>query len=202
VQITSNPVRVGATNRTAAQALMMQETRPDRAFSTELGREEFVQANLRRIYLQVYRIVGNADDAQDLTQEVFIKALQRNEQIQDAQKAAHWLSRIATHTAIDFLRRRKRSPFSPSDDLTMQSTSDTGESPEQGALRGEQRSILDAGLKRLSERERTALVLRDVEGFSAEEVAEHLSCSKATVRSHIANARVKFKRFLDQRGAL
>jgi hypothetical protein len=71
---------------------MMQETRPERALSTELGREEFVQAHLRRIYLQVYRIVGNADDAQDLTQEVFIKALQRNEQIQDAQKAAHWLS--------------------------------------------------------------------------------------------------------------
>jgi RNA polymerase sigma-70 factor, ECF subfamily len=185
----------------SGKSLIMQETRPERPLSTELGREEFVQANLRRIYLQVYRIVGNADDAQDLTQEVFIKALQRNEQIQDAQKAANWLSRIATHTAIDFLRRRKRAPFSPADDLTVQSASDTGESPEQGAMRGEQRSILEIGLKRLSERERTALVLRDVEGFSAEEVAEHLSCSKATVRSHIANARVKFKRFLDTRGA-
>jgi hypothetical protein len=55
--------------------------------------------------VQIYRIVGNVADAQDLTQEAFIKALQRQEQLKDGQKAAHWLSRIATNTAIDFLRR-------------------------------------------------------------------------------------------------
>ena len=54
------------------------------------------------------RIVGNVDDAQDLTQETFIKALQRQEQIKDLEKAAHWLSRIASNTAIDFLRRHGR----------------------------------------------------------------------------------------------
>ena len=178
----------------------MQEIRPERVFSTEQARDEFVQGNLRRIYLQIYRMVGDADDAQDLTQEVFIKALQRNDQIQDAQKAAHWLSRIATHTAIDFLRRKKRAPFSPADEQTQLMSADGGESPEQGAIRGQQRSVLENGLKRLSDRERAALVLRDVEGFSAEEVAEHLNCSKATVRSHIANARVKFKKFLQAKG--
>ena len=180
----------------------MQEIRPERALSTERSREEFVQSHLRRIYLQIYRMVGSADDAQDLTQEVFIKALQRNDQIQDPQKAAHWLSRIATHTAIDFLRKRKRASFSPVDELTEPMIIDEGESPEQGAIRGERRTVLEAGLRRLSERERTALMLRDVEGFSAEEAAEQLNCSKATVRSHIANARVKFKRFLENRGAL
>jgi len=204
VQTTANPERVGARISVLIDdgLLIMQEIRPERAFSTEQAREEFVQTHLRRIYLQVYRIVGNADDAQDLTQEVFIKALQRNEQIQDPQKASHWLSRIATHTAIDFLRRRKRATFSPAEELNEKLTIDGRESPEQGAMRGERRTVLEAGLKRLSERERTALVLRDVEGFSAEEVAEHLNCSKATVRSHIANARVKFKKFLESRGAL
>src|SRR5882762_10576033 len=68
----------------------------------------FVSDNLRRIFLQIYRIVGNVADAQDLTQEAFIKALQRQEQLKDEQKAAHWLSRIATSTAIDFLRRHGR----------------------------------------------------------------------------------------------
>src|SRR5258708_19563401 len=66
---------------------------------------QFVSDNLRRIFLQIYRIVGNIADAQDLTQEAFIKALQRQEQLKDEQKAAHWLSRIATNTAIHFLRR-------------------------------------------------------------------------------------------------
>src|SRR5215468_10124644 len=68
----------------------------------------FVSLNLRRIFVQIYRIVGNVADAQDLTQETFIKALQRQDQLKDEQKAAHWLSRIATNTAIDFLRRHGR----------------------------------------------------------------------------------------------
>jgi RNA polymerase sigma factor (sigma-70 family) len=69
---------------------------------------KFVSEHLRRIFVQIYRIVGNVADAQDLTQEAFIKALQRQEQLKDGQKAAHWLSRIATNTAIDFLRRSGR----------------------------------------------------------------------------------------------
>jgi RNA polymerase sigma-70 factor (ECF subfamily) len=168
--------------------------------ATEAARAEFVQQHLRRIYLQIFRMVGNQDDAQDLTQEVFIKALQRNEQLQDPAKAAHWLSRIATHTAIDFLRRRKRAVFSPADELAEPLATDPELSPEWHAIRGQQRSVLEAGLERLSARERMALLLRDVEGLPAEEVAVHLKCSKATVRSHIANARVKFRKFLDKRG--
>jgi len=62
-------------------------------------REGFVTEHLRRIFLQIYRMVGSVQDAQDLTQEAFIKALQRQDQLKDEQKAAHWLSRIATNTA-------------------------------------------------------------------------------------------------------
>ena len=72
------------------------------------AQNRFVSENLRRVFLLIYRIVGNVDDAQDLTQEVFIKALQRQEQLKDLDKAAHWLSRIATNTAIDLLRRHGR----------------------------------------------------------------------------------------------
>ena len=55
------------------------------------------------------------------------------------------------------------------------------------------------GLRLLTPRERAALMLRDVEGLPAEEVARRLACSKATVRSHIANARTKFRRYMEQR---
>ena len=71
----------------------------------------FVEDNLRRIFRQIYHMVGNVADAQDLTQEAFIKALQRHEQLKDSEKAAHWLSRIATNTALDFLRRHGRYTF-------------------------------------------------------------------------------------------
>lgn len=157
----------------------------------------FVSDNLRRIFVQIYRIVGNVADAQDLTQEAFIKALQHQEQLKDEQKAAHWLSRIATNTAIDFLRRSGRATFCEIEDAHPETHS--SESPEQILLRFEQKNYLEDGLRLLSPRERAALILRDVEGLPAEEVAERLNCSKATVRSHIANARIKFRRYMERR---
>lgn len=155
----------------------------------------FVSEHLRRIFIQIYRIVRNAADAQDLTQEAFIKALQHQEQLKDEQKAAHWLSRIATNTAIDFLRRNGRATFCEIDEAP-QSHSD---SPEQILLQTEQRNYLEDGLRLLSPRERAALMLRDVEGLPAEEVAKRLNCSKATVRSHIANGRTKFRKYIERR---
>jgi RNA polymerase sigma-70 factor (ECF subfamily) len=159
----------------------------------------FISQHLRRIFLQIYRIVGNVDDAQDLTQEVFIKVLQRHEQVKDSDKAAHWLSRIATNTAIDFLRRHGRVSFSDIDDLPQPIAAPRDETPEHLLLRAEQSRYLDDGLRLLSDRERAALVLRDVEGLPADEVAREMNCSKATVRSHIANARIKFRRYMERR---
>jgi RNA polymerase sigma-70 factor, ECF subfamily len=158
-------------------------------------RNRFISEHLRRITFQIYRIVGNIADAQDLTQEAFIKALQHEEQLKDEQKAAHWLSRIATNTAIDFLRRNGRATFCDIEDAP----EGHSETPEQLVLRSEQRNYLEDGLRLLSPRERAALLLRDVEGLPAEEVAQRLNCSKATVRSHIANARVKFRRYVERR---
>jgi RNA polymerase sigma-70 factor (ECF subfamily) len=186
---------------TASQTNMSETLRPvsaPRVGAEPDWREDFVNENLRRIFLQVYRIVGNASDAQDLTQEVFIKALQRSEQIKESGKAAHWLSRIATNTAIDFLRRHGRVGFSAIEDLLEPVAVSREESPEQRLLRAEHSGLLSRGLAQLSERERLALVLRDIEDLPAEEVARQMNCSKATVRSHIANARIKFRRFLER----
>lgn len=159
---------------------------------------QFVQQNLRRIFLLIYRIVGNVDDAQDLTQETFIKALQRQSQLKDLEKASNWLSRIASNTAIDFLRRNRRFTFTDVNELAEHRTS-VIDSPEQILLRGERKLHLDGGLAELTERERMALLLRDVEGMPADQVAAQMKCSMATVRSHIANARAKFKRYLETR---
>src|SRR5216683_6812989 len=97
-----------------------EELMSDRGIPSELDvtlrtaqelQSRFISDNLRRVFLLIYRIVGNVADAQDLTQEAFIKALQRQDQLKDLEKAAHWLSRIASNTAIDFLRRSGRANF-------------------------------------------------------------------------------------------
>jgi RNA polymerase sigma-70 factor (ECF subfamily) len=136
--------------------------------------DEFVEANMRR---------------------VFVKALSRRSQLKDPKKAAHWLGRIAVNTALDFVRKRKRVTFEELDKAPEIST----ETPEESLLRGEKRSYIEDGLRLLSERERAALILRDIEGLPAAEVALQLNCSPATVRSHIANARVKFRKYVKGR---
>jgi len=157
-----------------------------------------IAENLRRVFSLLYRMVGNLADAQDLTQETFIKALQRRAQLKDPERAAQWLCRIATNTAIDFLRRQGRGGWCEIED-GMEPVRNAVETPEQMVLRAERRELLEDALRTLTPRERAALILRDVEDLPAAEVARYLNCSKATVRSHIANARVKFRRFLAER---
>src|SRR6201996_5827284 len=90
------------------------------------AQSRFVAENMRRVFLLIYRLVGNVDDAQDLTQEAFIKALQRQDQLKDLEKATHWLSRIATNTAIDFLRRHGRVNFCEIDEIAQPLMSPAG----------------------------------------------------------------------------
>jgi len=174
-------------------------TRYDAEALSSEQQTRFFNENLRRVFLLIYRMVGNVPDAQDLTQEAFIKALQRQDQLKDLEKAAHWLSRIATNTAIDFLRRAGRVNFSDLEDLPEPVAKSREESPEDLVLRAERREYLEGGLDVLTDRERSALLLRDVEDLPAEEVAARLNCSKATVRSHIANGRVKLRRYFARR---
>jgi len=176
-------------------------TRFDAAPLSSEQQDRFMAENMRRVFLLIYRIVGNVDDAQDLAQEAFIKALQRQDQLKDLDKAAHWLSRIASNTAIDFLRRSGRASFTDLDGVPEPALRSRSESPEQRVLRGEHREHMAAALDVLTGRERMALLLRDVEDMPAEEVALRLNCSKATVRSHIANARVKMRKFLERSAA-
>ena len=112
-----------------------QSSYPQGAQDTQERHARFVAENLRRIFLQIYRIVGNVEDAQDLTQEAFIKALQREDQLKDTEKAAHWLSRIASNTAIDFLRRHGRVSFTELEELPTRASACPSESPEQRVLR-------------------------------------------------------------------
>src|SRR5258706_8717131 len=129
-------------------------TRYDASTLASEAQSRFVSENMRRVFLLIYRIVGNVSDAQDLTQEAFIKALQRQDQLKDLDKAAHWLSRIASNTAIDFLRRSGRVSFADLETLPEPVLRSRLESPEQRVLRREHRERLEEGLEVLTAREK------------------------------------------------
>ncbi len=176
----------------------MIETELDVRLGSEAQAETdaaFIEAHMRRVFRLIYRVVNNVSDAQDLTQDAFVKALKRREQLRDNAKSGQWMSRIAVNTALDFVRKRKRVVFEEIEKAPEM----PAETPEQAVLRRERHAYIEDGLRLLSERERAALILRDIEGLPASAVARCLGCSPATVRSHIANARVKFKKYAQGR---
>ena len=179
---------------------------PDGRF-TEDWFSELVRGHSRRVFALLYRMVGNAGDAQDLSQEVFLKAWQNRRQLHDAERPTPWLLRIASNSAIDFQRsrasQRPGSPMVPSlDDENQSGLRDRLTSPdltpEASALRDERHGRLWAALGVLSPKERAAVVMRDIEGVPNREVAAALGCSMITVRTHISSARTKMRKFLSR----
>ncbi len=156
-----------------------------------------VEQHLRRVFAVLYRIVGNRADAQDLAQDVFLKAYQRRQQLRDPDRAVGWLLRIASNTAIDFQRSRAAERQDQWDDSV--ELRSPGLSPEGQLVRQEREKRLQRALRLLSPKERAAIVLRDLEGLSGAEVASALGCSQITVRAHIASARIKLRRILTDR---
>ncbi len=164
-----------------------------------------VRDHHRRVFALLYRLTGNAGDAQDLSQEVFLKAWQNRHQLRDTERPTGWLLRIASNSAIDFQRSRAShhpgSPQTPSLDDEAQGgmrdrLSSPGLSPEGASLQDERTRQVWAALDVLSPKERAAIVMRDIEGVPNRDVAKALGCSMITVRTHILSARTKMKKFL------
>ena len=139
-----------------------------------------------------YRLAGNLEDAQDASQEVFLR-LYRNLAKLDAANLAAWLYRVTVNVCHDARRRRPSTvPVDDAPELT------AAGDPQQSADQAEQRALLLRSLRMLSEKERAALVLRDLEGLSTAEVAGVLGSSMGTVRSQISKARLKMRDFVER----
>ncbi|MEY3283034.1 MAG: hypothetical protein RIR86_1047 [Acidobacteriota bacterium] len=140
----------------------------------------------------------NRDDAYDVAQEVFIKFYRHLDQFNPTQQLSSWLYRITVNTCHDFTRsQRRRTPVSLEEVLEeriIPEPAGNDNVEKKAILRQEQNMILKA-LATLTEKERVAIVLRDIEGLSSEEVAAILGSSPTTVRSQISSARSKLRQF-------
>jgi len=140
-----------------------------------------------------YRLTGNLEDAQDASQEVFLR-LYRNLGKMEAGNLAAWLYRVTVNVCHD-VRRRRLSTVPVDDEPELAAG---GADPQQSADHAERRALLLRSLRMLSEKERAALVLRDMEGLSTAEVAGVLGSSVVTVRSQISKARLKMRGFVER----
>lgn len=156
----------------------------------------------KRVYHQALRLLGNPEDAADVTQEVFYKVWRGLPQFQGDSAFSTWLYRLTDNAAIDLLRREKKRKGETSlDELNAgPPPADPSPTPQQALEQAElQRSVAE-GLARLSEDHRRVLVLRELNGLSYEQIAGIMDLPAGTVKSRIARARLALAKILRENG--
>ena len=169
-----------------------------RAFEDLARREE------RALYRHALRIVGTTSDAEDVVQDALFSAWRSIASFQGLSFRA-WLFRIATNRALDHLRSRKRRPelpLDPPEDEEMTWAEPAAPGPDLTQLAGDREALgfVEKALEMLPADQRTALLLRDVEGFAYEEISVITSVEIGTVKSRIHRGRLAVRNALIARG--
>ena len=171
--------------------------------------EAIVRQYNRRIYNVCYRFAGTAEDAEDLTQEVFIK-MYRTLNSYDASKGAliTWVTTIARNLLVDHFRRSKHdrltdslesAPAGDQDALTLgEQLPDLGPSPDAGVQTQETQRVVHLALQKLSPELREAVILRDLQELEYREIAQALRVPEGTVKSRINRGRAELARHLSR----
>ncbi|MET8144687.1 RNA polymerase sigma factor SigE [Sphaerisporangium sp. NPDC005288] len=160
--------------------------------------EEVVRAHSARVYRLAYRLTGNVHDAEDLTQEVFVRVF-RSLSSYTPGTFEGWLHRITTNLFLDMARRRQRIRFEGLGDDAGERLRGREPSPAQVYDDAQLEPDIQAALDSLQPEFRAAVVLCDIEGLSYEEIAATLGVKLGTVRSRIHRGRSQLREALEHR---
>ena len=167
--------------------------------------EELTNRLERRVYAHALRILGNVHDAEDVTQQAFLSALENLKAFRGESSFSTWILSIATHAALKLIRRRKRlvsldASSDESDDYhTMPRPSyiaDWRNSPEELVHQKETAALLNDALIQLDEKHRVVFLLRDVEGLSVRETALALGITEGNTKVRLLRARLQLREIL------
>ena len=165
--------------------------------------DELVRRHQQRIYATLYHMTSNHEDANDLTQETFIKAFQALKSFKGGSSFYTWIYRIAVNKTINFLKQRKNRAGMSLNDLDFNAEHDpdlvsliSEKTPRRDAGLAELQEKLNAAMQKLSEDHRMVVTLHDVQGLSHDEVAKIMNCNIGTVRSRLFYARQQLQAFL------
>lgn len=171
--------------------------------------EQLVENYQKKVFNIALRMIGNYDDAGDLTQEVFIRVFKSIKSFKEQSSFSTWLYRITTNVCLDELRKRKNKKVISLDEelklddseVKRQIESDDP-SPEETAEKEELKKIIKKAINDLTEEHRVVIVLRDIQGFSYEEISRIINCPEGTVKSRINRARQALKELLKSKREL
>ena len=160
--------------------------------------EKLVSAYEKKIYNYCLRMTNSHEDAEDLTQEVFVRVCRGLRYFMGSSKFSTWIYRIAHNVCIDRHRKSKVILLSLNQPKNTDDQRETelpahNPSPEVEALRSELKKHLLEAISKLKPKYRSAIVLRDIQQYSYEEIAEVLHLPLGTVKSHISRARAALR---------
>ena len=162
-----------------------------------------------RIFNVIIKIVGNYDDAAELTQETFVKVIEKINTFKSQSSFYTWLFRVAVNTTLNFCRKRFKVSTRSLDAVAGGSDGETGKrlseyltdeteiDPAELAQNKETGEIVMTALAKLDDNHRVVIVLRDIEGMSYAEVAQSLGLELGTVKSRISRARAELRKILE-----
>ncbi len=165
---------------------------------------QLVEENQKRMYHLAYRMMGNHEDALDVSQEAFFKAWRALPNFKGESSFSTWLYRLTSNTAIDHLRKRKdalslTTDFEEQDQGNEMDIEDKGVSPENALIQKEIKEEIQEGLDKLPAHHRQVLVLREMFGMSYQEISTTLALDLGTVKSRIARGRKTLREFLQKK---
>jgi RNA polymerase sigma-70 factor, ECF subfamily len=166
---------------------------------------ELMRRHHGKIYGLVYNMTSNKEDAEDLVQDVFVKAYASLGRFRGTSSFYTWIYRIAINRTINFLKKRRRSMALSLDNVDEGIERDPAymelsarESPRRDAVLSELQEKLNKALLTLSEKHRTVVVLHDIQGVPHDEIARMMRCSQGTVRSRLFYARQQLQAELSE----
>ena len=166
-----------------------------------------VEQNQARVYALAHRMVGDPEDASDLTQETFLRAWRGVSKFNGQSAFYTWLYRLCSNACIDFLRREGRrgavsltQEEDGGDADRQREVPDRTYDPQRVLERTEAKAAVERALAALSPEHRQALVLREFEGLSYQEIGAVLDVEPGTVKSRIARARLALRDYLVRHG--
>jgi RNA polymerase sigma-70 factor, ECF subfamily len=166
--------------------------------------EDLVRRHSRRIFNICYRFTGNGTEAEDLSQEVFLRVYRTLGSYRSAHGGfATWMTSVTRNLLIDHYRRTKRDRVTDSLDDAMsvvENKESAGRRPDEQVLLGELSSQVQSALTKLSPELREAVILRDLQQLEYVEIQRALSVPEGTVKSRINRGRIELARILQQMG--
>jgi RNA polymerase sigma-70 factor (ECF subfamily) len=163
--------------------------------------ETFVKAHMKKAYFVALGMVGNHDDALELSQDAFSKAYQHRGTLNAKGKFYPWFYQILRNLCISHLRKRKHRrtlPIDMPDGQTIELPSAPGFEPDSIAERNEAKDLVWRAIGSLEPKHREVIILRHFQNLSYEEMAQLLFCNKGTVTSRLYYARKRLKEVLEK----